>query len=236
VIFEVKDIRVHYGRVEALKGVSLSLDREGSIVAIIGANGAGKSTLLKAISGLKKVTSGEIWLQEERIDKLQIKDILARGIATVPEGRKLFPHMNVYENLVMGAYLREDRQGIKEDFEKVYQYFPVLKQRNYQTAGSLSGGEQQMLAIGRALMTRPKMLQLDEPSLGLSPILTEEVARIIQEISKNGVSTLLVEQNAYLALEISQKGFVLELGKVALQGEAVKLLKDEHVKKAYLGG
>lgn len=235
-ILDVKDIRVHYGRFEALKGVSLSVDREGLIFAIIGANGAGKSSLLRTISGLKRVTSGEIWFKGERIDKLKIKDILAKGIATVPEGRKLFPYMSVHENLLMGAYLRKDRQGIREDFDKVYQYFPILKQRNYQTAGSLSGGEQQMLAIGRALMTKPKMLLLDEPSLGLSPILTEEVAKIVQEISKGRVTTLLVEQNAYMALEVSQKGYVLELGKVALKGEAIELLEDEHVKKAYLGG
>lgn len=235
-ILDIKDIRVRYGGVEALKGVSLNVDIEGGICAIIGANGAGKSTLLRTISGLNRVTSGEIWWKGERIDKLKTKEILSKGIASVPEGRKLFPYMNVYENLLMGTYLRKDKKVIKEDFEKVYQYFPVLKPRSYQTAGSLSGGEQQMLAIGRAVMARPKMLLLDEPSLGLSPILSEEVGKIVQEISKDGVSTLLVEQNAYMALEISEKAYVLELGKVTLKGKTIELLEDEHVKKAYLGG
>ncbi len=231
----MKNIKVYYGKVEALKGVSVTLDEKGEIISIIGANGAGKTTLLRSISGLKDVSSGEIWYLGERIDELRTKDRVGRGIVTIPEGRKLFPYMSVYENLVMGAFLRSDKQEMKKDLEKVYVYFPVLKQRGSQVANSLSGGEQQMLAMGRALMAKPKVLLLDEPSLGLSPLLTEEIALIIQELSKISISTVLIEQNAYMALEISKKTYVIELGKIAVEGRSDELMENDYVRKVYLG-
>jgi len=233
-LLEIKDLKVHYGSVEAIRGISLRVE-EKSIVCLIGANGAGKTTTLRTISGLQKPTSGEIWFQGERIHGLPTQDIVVRGVVQVPEGRRVFPFMSVHENLLLGAYLLKDRDDIGRNFELVYHHFPVLKERVKQKAGSLSGGEQQMLVMGRALMAKPKLLLLDEPSLGLSPLLVEEVARIITEINQQGVTIILVEQNAFLALEISTKGYVLETGSIALEGDSQKLLQDEHVRKAYLG-
>lgn len=234
-LLEVKDIRVHYERVEAVKGVSITVE-EGSIVSLIGSNGAGKTTILKAIFGLKRLTSGEIRFETERIDRSSPRKIAQKGIAYALEGRRLFPMMTVLENLEMGAYLRTDKEEIESDLQEVYRRLPVLKDREKQHAGTLSGGEQQMAAIGRALMSRPKMLMLDEPSLGLAPLVVLEIAKIIRETNKRGVSVVLVEQNSKLGLGVAKIGYVLEVGQVALEGEAKSLLENEHVRKAYLGG
>lgn len=233
-LFEVQDLRVFYDTVETLKGISLRSEEE-SIVAIIGCNGAGKTTTLKAISGLKRAASGSIWFEGERIDILSPVEIVKRGIAHVPEGRRLFTYMTVGENLQAGAYLRKGSE-VRSYIEKNYQYFPILKKRSKQQAGSLSGGEQQMLAIARALMAKPRLLLMDEPTLGLSPMISREVAKIATDINhRDGVSVILVEQNARLALRIAQKGYVMEMGSIVLQGEAEDLLNNEHVRKAYLG-
>jgi branched-chain amino acid transport system ATP-binding protein len=234
-LFEAKNLQVHYSRVEALKRVSLQLD-EGKIVTLIGSNGAGKSTTLRAISGLLKLTAGEIWFQGNRIDKLASYKIARMGIAHVPEGKKLFPTMSVMENLLMGAYLIRNRKDATRAMEGVCKHFPILEERRFQLAGSLSGGEQQMLATARALIAHPKLLLMDEPSLGLSPMMVKEVGKIIRDINKEGVSIILVEQNARMALKLANKAYVLEVGKVVLEGDAAKLANDEHVKKAYLGG
>ncbi len=234
--FEVKDIEVHYDRVKALKGVSMSL-AEGEIVTLIGANGAGKSTTLRAITGLTKIFSGEIWYNGERIDKLPPQTIVSLGISMVPEGRQVYPYMNVKDNLLMGAYLRKDKQGIARDLERIYDYFPVLKERSRQQGGNLSGGEQQMVAIGRALLAAPKLLLMDEPSLGLSPLLVKTIAKAVTVINKEEkVSVILVEQNARMALRISDKGYVLETGRVALHDESKNLIDNDHVRRLYLGG
>lgn len=234
-LLEVKDLEVYYGKVYALKGILLGADK-GTVVALIGANGAGKSTLLKTISGIVSPTSGEIWFQGERIDKLKPHKIVERGIAHIPEGRRIFAPMTVSENLEMGAYLRRDKQGIEKDKEQMYRRFPILGERRNLLGGRLSGGEQQMLAVARALMARPKLILMDEPSLGLSPILVEEVADIIREIHQEEVTLILVEQNAHLALELADTAYVFEVGTVALHGVAKELAKDERVKKTYLGG
>jgi len=234
-LLEVKNLRVHYGKAEALKGISIGVE-EGAIVTLIGANGAGKTTTLRTISGIKVPTSGEIWFEGKRIDGVPSHDIVRLGIGHIPEGRRLFATMTVLENLEVGSYRRKDRRGIARDLEKIYEHFPVLKERRGQAAGSLSGGEQQMLATARALMTSPKLLLMDEPSLGLSPILVEEVGNIITDINRDGVSIILVEQNARMALRLADKAYVLEVGSIALEGDAKKLASDEHVKKAYLGG
>jgi branched-chain amino acid transport system ATP-binding protein len=235
-ILELKNLVVHYEKVRALKGISLTM-KEKSIVTLIGANGAGKSTTLKTISGLKQSTSGEVWFLGQNINSLSPHGIVGIGIAQVPEGRRVFPYMSVYENLLMGAYLRKDREGIQQDFEVVYQHFPILKDRKNQASGSLSGGEQQMLAMGRALMAAPKLLLLDEPSLGLSPVMVKEIGRIIVNINRQeGVSIILVEQNARMALKLSSQGYVLETGKIVLSGPSVDLLNNDHVRRAYLGG
>lgn len=234
-MLEVKDLWVHYGTAEAIRGASLQV-LEGNIVALIGANGAGKTTILRTISGLQRPTSGEIWFLGERIDKTPPSAIVKMGMGHCPEGRRLFPYMTVKENLLMGAYLRKDKAEINRDLEMMYQSFPILKERLGQQAVTLSGGEQQMLAMARALMGRPRLLLLDEPSLGLSPILVREVARIITDIHKSGVSVLLVEQNSVMALSIAHRGYVVETGKIELEGEAKELLDNEHVKKAFLGG
>jgi len=235
-ILELKNLVVHYEKVRALKGISLAMT-EKSIVTLIGANGAGKSTTLKTISGLKQCTSGEVWFLGQQIHSLSPHGIVGIGIAQVPEGRRVFPYMSVYENLLMGAYLRKDREGIQKDFEVVYQHFPILKDRKNQASGSLSGGEQQMLAMGRALMAAPKLLLLDEPSLGLSPVMVKEIGRIILNINRQeGVSIILVEQNARMALKLSSQGYVLETGKIVLSGPSGDLLNNDHVRRAYLGG
>ena len=235
-ILELKNLVVHYEKVRALKGIYLTME-EKSIVTLIGANGAGKSTTLKTISGVKQPTSGEVWFLRQNITLLSPHDIVGIGIAQVPEGRRVFPYMSVYENLLMGAYLRKDREGIQKDFKVVYQHFPILKDRKNQASGSLSGGEQQMLAMGRALMAAPKLLLLDEPSLGLSPVMVKEIGRIIVNINRQeGVSIILVEQNARMALKLSSEGYVLETGKIVLSGPSVDLLNNDHVRRAYLGG
>jgi branched-chain amino acid transport system ATP-binding protein len=234
-ILRVKDITVHYWKVAAVRNVSIEIE-EGKIITLVGANGAGKSTILKTISGLKNPTSGEIYFSDKRIDKLPTQEIVKLGISNVPEGRRLFPYMTVIENLMMGAYLRKDKKEIDKNRSWVLHYFPVLAERERQLAGSLSGGEQQMLAIGRALMSNPKLLLLDEPSMGLSPLMSKTIAKIISTINQEGVSILLVEQNAKLALGLAYKGYVLETGAVVLEGETKELLQNEAVKSAYLGG
>jgi len=234
-LLTVRDLRVHYGKAEALKGISIEID-EGEIVTLVGANGAGKTTTLKTISGLKKPTSGSIWFQGQRIDGLPPHQVARLGIAHIPEGRRVLAPMTVLENLEMGAYLRRDRREIGKQLENVYRHFPVLREKAKQRAGSLSGGEQQMLAIARALMGQPKLLLMDEPSLGLSPILVDEVANIIRDINQAGVSIILVEQNAQMALSLANRAYVLEVGEVILSGQARELINDERVKKAYLAG
>jgi branched-chain amino acid transport system ATP-binding protein len=234
-ILSVQGVTVHYGKVAAVRDVSFDV-QEGTIVTLIGANGAGKSTILKTISGLKYPTAGEIFFEGNRIDRFQPHDVVKAGISHVPEGRRLFPAMSVRENLSMGAYLRKKRKEIDRDYEKVFYYFPKLQEREKQRAGSLSGGEQQMLAIGRALMAKPKLLLLDEPSIGLSPLMSQMISRIVNTINKEeGVSILLVEQNAKIALRLANKGYVMETGSVVLEGEAGELLNNEMVKTAYLG-
>ena len=234
-LLEIKDIEVHYHKVAALKGISMDVP-EGGIVTIIGANGAGKSTTLRAVSGLVRTTSGEIWFDGERIDHLPAEKIVARGIAHVPEGRRVFPDLTVEENLRTGAFLRSDKAAIEADLEDVFAHFPRLKERRRQWARTLSGGEQQMVAIGRALMAKPRLLLLDEPSMGLSPVMCLEIARIIVEIAEGGVPVVLVEQNAELALRLAKFAYVLETGSVALEGPALELHENDHVKRAYLGG
>ena len=233
-LLEIKDLRVHYGKAEALKGISLSVD-EGAIVALIGANGAGKTTTLRTMSGLKVPTSGEIWFQGKRIDGMPAHEIVKLGIGHIPEGSMVLAPMTVLDNLKMGAYLRKDKHQIARDLDIMYERFPVLKERHKQLAGSLSGGEQQMLAIARALMTSPKLLLMDEPSMGLSPILVEEVGNIIRNINEGGIGIILVEQNARMALGLANKAYILEVGSITLEGDAKEIANDERVKKAYLG-
>jgi branched-chain amino acid transport system ATP-binding protein len=234
-LLEINNVHVHYHKVAALKGINMAVPEDG-IVTIIGANGAGKSTTLRSISGLVRISKGEIVLDGKRIDGLPPEKIVALGIAHVPEGRRVFPNLTVEENLRTGAFLRSDKAAIGKDLDEVFGHFPRLKERRKQWARSLSGGEQQMLAIGRALMSRPKMLVLDEPSIGLSPVLVQEIARIIREIVARGVSVVLVEQNAELALRLARFAYVLETGTVALQGPSHELHDNEHVRRAYLGG
>jgi branched-chain amino acid transport system ATP-binding protein len=233
-LLDVRDINVHYGKVEAVRRVCLQV-MEGEIVTLLGANGAGKTTVLRAISGLKYPTSGEIWFCGRRIDKIRPSQVVRRGVGHVPEGRGLFPNMKVEDNLLMGAYARRDGEAIKQDLQRIYQHFPRLKERRSQRAYSMSGGEQQMVAIGRALMCKPKLLVLDEPSLGLSPIMVDEIAAIIREIHKQGISVLMVEQNAAIALGLADRGYVMETGQIVLVGTKDELYKDPRVKKAYLG-
>ena len=235
-LLEVKDITVHYFKVPAVRNISLNVG-EGRIVTLIGSNGAGKTTTLRAISGLKHPSAGEIHFDGQQIDKLPPYKINALGIAMVPEGRRLFPQMTVLENLLMGAYLRKDKQDIENDLEKVvFRHFPRLKERTKQMAGTLSGGEQQMLAMGRALMSAPKLLLLDEPSLGLSPIMCAEIAKIIRNIHKDGKTVILVEQNARLALALAQHAYVIETGDIVLSGPAQELRENDNVRRVYLGG
>jgi branched-chain amino acid transport system ATP-binding protein len=233
-MLEIIDTHTHYGGVKVLKGITLQVS-EKEIVTLIGANGAGKTTILKTISGLVRPVSGTIRFLGEEIQGLSPDEIVKRGISHVPEGRGIFPEMTVLENLELGAYIRRDREGIKESLRGVYHYFPVLEERSKQLAGTLSGGEQQMLAMGRALMIKPKLYLLDEPSMGLAPYLVREVANIIRRINDEGTTVLLVEQNARLALNISARGYVIETGRIALEGRSSDLLTMEQVKKAYLG-
>jgi branched-chain amino acid transport system ATP-binding protein len=233
-MLKVLDIETYYGNIYALKGISLEVDR-GNIVTVLGANGAGKSTLLRTISGLIYPTKGWIEFEGQRIQGQSPHKIVKAGISHVPEGRELFPQLTVLENLIMGAYIRQRMGEIAKDLEVIYTYFPILGERKDQSASSLSGGEQQMLAIGRALMSRPKLLLLDEPSLGLAPLIVEGIYRIIRMVNREGTTILLVEQNAKLALAIANRGYVFETGKVTVSGKSEELLQNEHVKKAYLG-
>jgi branched-chain amino acid transport system ATP-binding protein len=232
-LLEVEDIRAHYGTIEALKGVSLSID-EGEVVTLIGSNGAGKSTTLRSISGLTPASAGTIRFRGEEITRVPTQTIIARGIALAPEGRHVFPRMTARENLDLGAHRRRGPE-VEEDRDRVYSLFPRLKERERQKAGMMSGGEQQMLAIGRALMARPRLLMLDEPSMGLAPILVERIYDTIQEINRDGVTVLLVEQNANYALEIAARGYVLETGRIAVADRSAKLRDDPEVQRAYLG-
>jgi branched-chain amino acid transport system ATP-binding protein len=233
-MLSLTDIQTYYGSIHALKGVNLKVD-QGEIVTLIGANGAGKTTTLMSISGVTQPKQGKIEFLGEDITKMSTEKIVSRGITQVPEGRMIFPRLTVRENLLMGAYLRDDKDGVKADEEKVYDLFPKMRERMKQHGGTLSGGEQQMLAIGRALMARPKVLLLDEPSLGLAPIVVENIFEIIQRINKEGTTVLLVEQNAQMALHIAHRGYVLETGVVTLEGPAKDLLENPKVRSAYLG-
>ncbi len=234
-MISVKHASVNFGKVTAIRDVSIDVE-EGHIVALIGANGAGKSTTLRAISGLKQPSSGEIWFEGQRIDHCSPEEITAMGIAHVPEGRRVFPYMTVMENLEMGAFTRNDKDGIQRDLDGVFKHFPRLRERLKQAAGTMSGGEQQMLAMGRALMSNPKVVLMDEPSLGLSPILCQEIAKIIKEIHAEGKTVVLVEQNARLALALSQRAYVLETGSVVMEDDAKALLNNDKVRETYLGG
>lgn len=231
----VNDINVFYGAIHAIKGVSLEVN-EGEIVTLIGANGAGKSTILRTISGLLKPKTGSIQFEGQEIAGMPAHEIVKTGISQVPEGRRIFAEMSVLENLELGAFTRKDKDGIKADMELVFNRFPRLKERIGQMAGTLSGGEQQMLAMGRALMSRPRLLLLDEPSMGLAPLLIKEIFAIIQDINKTGTTVLLVEQNANMALSIAHRAYVLETGRITLSGDAKELAASDEVRKAYLGG
>jgi branched-chain amino acid transport system ATP-binding protein len=234
-VLRLEGVRVSYGPVEALRGIDLEVGA-GELVCLLGANGAGKSTTLRTISGLLRPTAGGILFEDRPITGLEPSDVLAAGIAHCPEGRRVFPHLTVQENLAMGAYVRRDRAGIAADVERVCAHFPILGERRRQAAGTLSGGEQQMLAIGRSLMARPKLILFDEPSLGLAPTVVETTFAIIADIRRQGTTVLMVEQNAYLALRMADRGYVMETGRIVLAGAARDLLDDENVKRAYLGG
>ncbi|HVL32108.1 MAG TPA: ABC transporter ATP-binding protein [Actinomycetota bacterium] len=231
-VLELHDVRISYGNIEAVKGISLIVDA-GKIVTLIGSNGAGKTTTLKAISGIRRISEGRITFQGERIDHLPPDKIVQLGVCQAPEGRRIFPNMSVTENLEMGAFVR--RGDLREDFERVYTLFPVLKDRAKQAGGTLSGGEQQMLAIGRALMARPKILLLDEPSMGLAPMMVDRIFEIIETINQQGTTVLLIEQNAQKALQTADKGYVIESGSIVLEDQAERLLGNDQVRKAYLG-
>ncbi|WP_029458823.1 ABC transporter ATP-binding protein [Solidesulfovibrio alcoholivorans] len=233
-MLEVRDIHTYYGNIQALRGVSLRIEA-GEIVTLIGANGAGKTTTLMSISGVTPPKNGAITFLGQDVTRLSTERIVSLGITQVPEGRMIFPRLTVKENLLMGGYLRRDKAGVRADEEHVYELFPVLRERRAQMGGTLSGGEQQMLAIGRALLARPKLLLLDEPSLGLAPLVVENIFEIIQQINKDGVTVLLVEQNAQMALQIAHRGYVLETGRLTLEGPARDLLNDPKVRSAYLG-
>ncbi len=234
-LLELRDIHTYYGNIHALKGISIMIE-PGEIVTLIGANGAGKSTTLKTISGLLRPREGEIWFDGARLDGTPAHDVVAKGISQAPEGRRIFPRMTVRENLEMGAFQRDKGPDMDADFERVYSLFPRLKERLTQVGGTLSGGEQQMLAIGRALMARPKLLLLDEPSMGLAPILVEQIFQIVLDINAGGTTVLLVEQNALMALGIAKRGYILQTGEIVLQDSAERLTVNPEVQKAYLGG
>jgi branched-chain amino acid transport system ATP-binding protein len=233
--FEVRELTVHYEKVEAIRRVSISV-REEECICIIGSNGAGKSTVLRTISGLKKPTSGEILFKGIRIDLLPAPKIVEQGVSMVPEGRLIFQDMSVRDNLLMGAYLRKDKKDVDRDLEEIFQRFPILHQRQKQLGGSLSGGEQQMLTIGRSLMSRPQLLLLDEPTLGLAPLIVKLIVTIVREINESGIPVILVEQNSLVALQISRRGYVLETGDIALEDVSSNLINNQYVKEAYLGG
>jgi branched-chain amino acid transport system ATP-binding protein len=234
-MLNVRDLHVHYGGIHALKGISIDVP-SGKIVTLIGANGAGKSTTLRTIAGLVRKSSGEILYEGKPIDGWSPEDVVKAGIIMGPEGRRIFPHLSVLDNLMLGAYSRNDKDGIERDLEWVYELFPRLKERLWQKGGTLSGGEQQMLAVGRALMSSPKLVMLDEPSLGLAPLLVKEVFEIIETINQQGKTVLLVEQNAFASLKIAHYAYVLEVGQIVLEGTGQDLLNDKRVQEAYLGG
>ncbi|MDN5323867.1 MAG: branched-chain amino acid transport system ATP-binding protein [Clostridia bacterium] len=233
-MLKINNLHVYYGGIHAIKGISIEVPKN-KIITLIGANGAGKSTTLRAICSLVPAHEGQIFFNGEDITKLKTTEIVKRGITLVPEGRRVFPDLTVVENLKLGAYLRKDKTSINEDIRYIYELFPRLKEREWQLAGTLSGGEQQMLAIGRAIMSRPKLLMMDEPSLGLAPLIVQDVFNIIKEIYKDGMTILLIEQNAVAALQIADYGYVLETGSIVLEGPGKELLDNEDVKKAYLG-
>ncbi|MFY0311016.1 ABC transporter ATP-binding protein [Leisingera sp. D0M16] len=233
-LLEMKNIAVNYGKINAIRNISVAVP-EGKIVTIIGGNGAGKTTTLRAMSGMLPITAGEITFEGKRIDHLPAHKVVANGIAHVPEGRRIFPDMTVEENLHTGAFLRKDKDAVEADLEDVFRRFPRLRERRTQMAKTMSGGEQQMLAIGRALMSKPRLLLMDEPSMGLAPVIVEEIAQIVEEINANGLSVVLVEQNAELALELADYAYVLETGNAAMEGPADELHGNEHVRAAYLG-
>jgi branched-chain amino acid transport system ATP-binding protein len=234
VSLSLKGVQVHYGKAEAVSDVNVEV-AEGSVTGIIGANGAGKSTIMKAISGLVPLTKGEIWFGDKRIDKIEAFRRVQAGIVQVPEGRRLFPQMSVLANIRIGAYLRKDKAAIKDEMEAIFERFPVLKQRCSQPAETLSGGEQQMLAVARALMSKPKILLMDEPSWGLAPLVVEELANIITDISKEGITVFLVEQNAGLTVTVTRYAYVLEVGRVILEGNIKEIMANENVRRAFLG-
>ena len=234
-LLELRDVHTYYGNIHALKGISLTID-QGEIVTLIGSNGAGKSTTLKTISGLLRPREGEIWFDGKRLDGTPAHQVVVIGISQAPEGRRIFPRMTVRENLEMGAFQREKGSQREADYERVYTLFPRLKERLNQKGGTLSGGEQQMLAIGRALMARPKVLLLDEPSMGLAPILVEQIFDIVKDINASGTTVLLVEQNALMALGIAKRGYILQTGEIVLQDVADRLMTNPEVQRAYLGG
>jgi branched-chain amino acid transport system ATP-binding protein len=234
-LLELKHVYTRYGPVECLKGLSLAV-KEGEIVALLGANGAGKTTVLKTISGLVRPVAGEVFYRGRAISSLSVEDVVRAGISHVPEGRKIFQKLDVLENLALGAYTRTDKEEIRKDLENVFNDFPILKKRSKQKAGTLSGGEQQMLAIGRALMSRPSVLLLDEPSLGLAPIFVSAIFKMIESIHRHGKTVLLVEQNAHMALKIASRAYVLEIGQVAVEGKAEDIRQSPAVREAYLGG
>ena len=233
-MLEVRDLHVSYGKIAAVKGISFTVD-EGEVVTLIGGNGAGKTTTLRTVSGLLKPTSGSVLLRGDRIDSMPAHQIVNLGIAQSPEGRRIFPRMTIGENLELGAFSRSDRDGIGKDTTRVYELFPVLGERRKQAAGTLSGGEQQMLAIGRAMMSRPKLMMLDEPSMGLSPIMMQRIFSTVSELKEQGTTILLVEQNAQSALALADRGYVIETGRIVLTGSGQELLGNEEVRKAYLG-
>lgn len=233
---EFRNVEVDYDKVSALKGVSLTLE-QGDTIALIGANGAGKTSTMRAITGLTRIKKGEIWFDGKRIDGLTPDAVVKLGISMVPEGRHIYPHMSVKDNLLMGAYLRRDSQGIRDDLDKLYARFPRVKERLNQLGGSLSGGEQQMVVMGRALMARPRLLLLDEPSLGLAPMMIRQIAQAVVDVNREEkVSVIIVEQNSRMALKISTYAYVLETGKVGLEGPSVELMDNDHIRKLYLGG
>ena len=233
-MLEVKNLKVAYGRVRAVKGISFSVEK-GQVVTLVGTNGAGKTTTLRTISGLLRPEEGEIWFEGERIDAVPAHEVTTRGLAHSPEGRRIFPRLTVEDNLRLGAFARKDKAGIAQDLERVFALFDILRTRRSQPAGTFSGGEQQMLAIGRAMMSRPKLLMLDEPSMGLSPLMMQRIMSTITELKAEGVTILLVEQNAQAALSLADYGYVLEVGSIVLEDTGPKLLTDDAVRKAYLG-
>jgi branched-chain amino acid transport system ATP-binding protein len=233
-MLELRDIHTYYGNIRAVRGISITIN-SGEMVCLIGANGAGKSTTLMTVSGIHTPVEGSVYFEDQDITNTSAEERVTLGISQVPEGRLIFPDMTVLENLELGAYSRSDRQGIREDLDKIFQFFPVLEERQKQRGGSLSGGEQQMLAIGRALMSHPRLLLLDEPSLGLAPLIVKQIFEIIEQINADGTTILLVEQNAQIALQVTDRGYVMETGEITIEGTSADLLADERVRQAYLG-